>query len=241
MRFWKVGELASSTGLSVRTLHHYDEIGLLSPSHRTPSGHRLYAETDLARLQQVVSLRSLGLPLDQVKDCLDAGRMAPLEVIRLHAERLREQIEAQRRLLERLEKVAAGLASAETVSADELIRIVEMTTMFEKYYTPEQMAEIKARGETVGQERIRQVEAEWPALMAEVQAEMDRGTDPSDPRVRELARRWMGLVEEFTGGNPGIAASVKRMWETEDQIHGIDTAPVRAMGEYINRALAADQ
>ena len=63
---WKVGELAAHTGLSVRALHHYDEIGLLSPSARTPSGHRLYAHADVERLQQVQSLRSMGMSLDEV-------------------------------------------------------------------------------------------------------------------------------------------------------------------------------
>ena len=60
----KIGELASRTGLTVRTLHHYDEIGLLKPSHRTDSGHRLYTVRDLGRLQQIVSLRQLGFSLD---------------------------------------------------------------------------------------------------------------------------------------------------------------------------------
>ena len=53
----KVGELARQTGLSVRTLHYYDEIGLLSPSYRTETGYRLYAAVDIARLQQIKSLR----------------------------------------------------------------------------------------------------------------------------------------------------------------------------------------
>lgn len=63
----KVGELAERTGLSVRTLHHYDEIGLLSPVGRTGSGHRLYGGEELTRLAQIVSLRQLGLSLDAIK------------------------------------------------------------------------------------------------------------------------------------------------------------------------------
>jgi DNA-binding transcriptional MerR regulator len=56
----KVGELARRTGLTVRTLHHYDEIGLLNPSLHTEAGYRLYTAGDVARLQQVLSLRQLG-------------------------------------------------------------------------------------------------------------------------------------------------------------------------------------
>jgi DNA-binding transcriptional MerR regulator len=215
MKHWKVGELARATGLTVRTLHHYDEIGLLSPSHRTPAGHRLYGEGDLARLQQVVGLRSLGLSLDDVRDCLDRRGLSPGEVIRLQIARLREQIETQRRLIDRLEAVEAGLRSAEGVSAEELIRTIEVVTMHEKYFTPEQMEQIKARGATVGEARIREVEAEWPALIAEARAEMEKGTDPASPRMQELARRWKALVDEFTGGDPGLERSVATMYQQE--------------------------
>ncbi|HTE19662.1 MAG TPA: MerR family transcriptional regulator, partial [Armatimonadota bacterium] len=92
MRTWKVGELAKQTGMTVRTLHHYDEIGLLSPSHRTAAGHRLYTEGDVARLQQVASLRSLGFPLDEIRDVLNQQRLSPLEIVRMHAQRMREQV-----------------------------------------------------------------------------------------------------------------------------------------------------
>src|SRR6516165_4958036 len=85
---WKVGELARRTGLSIRTLHYYDEIGLLVPSHHTGSGHRLYTAGDVARLQRVLSLRQLGFALDEVRGCLDRAGFAPREVIRLHLERL---------------------------------------------------------------------------------------------------------------------------------------------------------
>src|SRR5947208_11746752 len=91
MRFeaLKVGELARRTGLTVRTLHHYDAIGLLRPSLHTESGHRLYTAGDVARLQQVLSLRQLGFSLEEVRGCLDRTGFSPMEVIRLHAARLR--------------------------------------------------------------------------------------------------------------------------------------------------------
>src|SRR5689334_2659968 len=106
---WKVGELAQRTGLSVRTLHWYDEIGLLTPSCHTETGHRLYTAADVARLQQIKSLRQLGLSLEEVRDCLERGDFSPLDLIERHLARLREQMELQRRLCERLEAIAAPL------------------------------------------------------------------------------------------------------------------------------------
>src|SRR5437660_9091460 len=123
MRFGalKVGELARRTGLTVRTLHHYDEIGLLQPSLHTETGHRLYTAGDVARLQQVLSLRQLGFSLDEVRDCLDRPGFSPLEVIAVHVARLREQIELQRKLCARLETLAVSLRAAGEVSADEFL------------------------------------------------------------------------------------------------------------------------
>ena len=67
----RVGELATATGLTVRTLHYYEEIGLLDPPERTPAGHRLYSADDVERLYRVSVLRGLGLPLGEIKKALD--------------------------------------------------------------------------------------------------------------------------------------------------------------------------
>src|SRR5215831_15280172 len=141
MRFeaLKVGELAKRTGLTIRTLHHYDEIGLLAPSGRTESGHRLYTADDVARLRQI------GFALEQVKDCLDRPGFSPLEVIALHVARLKEQMQFERELCERLEALAAYFREAGTVSADDFLRAIEVMTMIANYYTPEQMEYFKKR------------------------------------------------------------------------------------------------
>jgi hypothetical protein len=70
---------------------------------------------------------------------------------------------------------------------------------------------------------------------------MEAGTDPANERVQLLAQRWMELVQEFTGGNPGIERPVGRMWQEEENIHGIETRPMREMLEYISRAMAASK
>ncbi|RPH55628.1 MerR family transcriptional regulator [bacterium] len=238
MRFFKVGELARQTGLTVRTLHHYDEIGLLSPSHRTPSGHRLYGAEDLARLLQILSLRQSGFSLEEIRDCLERPDFSLERTLALHIERLGERIEAQQRLRSRLEAVATRLRSAETVSVEDFLQTMEAITMFEKHYTPEQLREIEERGRTLGPERIREVEAEWPRLIAQVRAEMDQGTDPASETVQGLARRWKALVEEFTGGNPGIERSVATLYKEEPAARsrmGLDPE----IFEYVNRAMAA--
>ena len=210
----KVGEVAARTGLSVRTLHHYDTIGLLSPSRRSKSGHRLYGRRDILRLQQIVSLRQIGMSLDQIREALKprngAGR-----IIGLHLARLKERIALEQELCRRLEAMLPRLESA---GIEEIIKCIEVTTMYEKYYTKEQLETLKKRAEGLGPEKIRAAEAEWPKLIESVRAEMDKGTDPKDPRVQALVKRWNELVLEFTGGDPGITQSLKNLYKGEPQL-----------------------
>jgi DNA-binding transcriptional MerR regulator len=240
----KVGDLATRTGLTVRTLHHYDEIGLLKPSLHTESGHRLYTGRDLARLQQVLSLRQLGFSLEEIRACLDQAGFSPLEVIALHCERLRQQVALQSKLCERLEAIATHLRAAGEVSADDFLKTIEEMTMIENYYTSEQMEYLKKRKEQVGDDRIQQVQQEWPELIAAVRAEMQKGTAPTAPEVLALAKRWQGLIAEFTGGDAGIERSVGRLWKDQGDnlVANYGTQyDSRDVFEYIGQALAAVQ
>ena len=241
MTRWKVGELATRACVSVRTLHHYDRIGLLSPARRSESGYRLYGALDVARLQQIRSLRALGFGLEEIRELLDRPEVSPQRVIELQIGRLKEQIAMQRALCDRLEAISGRMRGAEEVSAPEFLHILELMSMVEKaesYYTPEQLETLKGRTLQVGEERIRQVEAEWPELIAQVRAARDRGDDPASETVQALARRWKALVEEFTGGDPGIAQNLQRMYEQEPvarEQSGIDPA----LFAYIRDALAS--
>lgn len=245
VRTWKVGELAKRTGLTVRTLHHYDGIGLLSPSRRSGSGYRLYGEEDVARLQRIASLRQLGFPLEAIRECLASPAWTLERILALQIEQLRGRMAEERRLLRRLEALAGRVAQmtesagpAEGVSADELLEMVEAMTMFEKYYTPEQLAQLEEGRKQLGEDHIRAVEQEWPQLIAKVKECMERGVDPTGDEMRPLAQRWRELVREFTGGDPGIAQSVSRLYENEPsarQRTGLDPEVM----SYVGRAMAA--
>jgi DNA-binding transcriptional MerR regulator len=236
-----VGELAKRTGVSVRTLHHYEAIGLLAPANRTKAGYRLYGQADVAQLQQVLSLRQLGFGLDQIREFLKRRDASPLQIIEMHLSELRRQIDAQERLCARLEAIAAGLRANGTVSVDDLLNTIEEITKVERYYTPEQLAEIQERGRQLGEEGLRRAEANWQQLIDEVRAELERGTDPTSERVRALAARWQALIASFTGGNPEIAGALNTMWQQEEEIHGMNTAEMRKLGEYVSKAMASPQ
>ena len=233
----KIGDLAKRTGISVRTLHHYDEIGLLSPSHRTEAGHRVYGREEIVRLQQIVSLRQMAFSLEQIRELLGRSDFDAHAVVRGHIARLREQIAEQQELCARLEALEAHYASA---SADEFIQAIEVMTMFDKYYTKEQLDTLAKRREMFGEEKMREFQEEWPRLIAAVKEEMQRGTDPSDPKVQTLAKRWMELVAAFTGGDEGIQSSVKNFYRGEPQVarqQGLDGD----LSAYVQKAVASSK
>jgi hypothetical protein len=110
-------------------------------------------------------------------------------------------------------------------------------TMFEKYYTKEQLEQLKKRAEELGEDRIRAAEAEWPKLIAEVRTELQRGTDPKDPRVQALAKRWNELVLGFTGGDPGITQSLKNFYKGEPQYAAQQNLDGQVF-DYVRKALS---
>jgi DNA-binding transcriptional MerR regulator len=237
-QFIRIGELAKRTGVSVRTLHYYDEIGLLRPSAVTATRHRRYGPAELVRLQQIKSLRGLGFSLDEVAACLDAPEFSPTRVIDLHVQRLREQIAKEERLVALLETLAAGYRAATMRSTDDLIGVIEEITAIEKTFTPDELEEIRQRGERVGAAHIKAVEAEWPVLIANVRREMLEGTEPTNARMRPLATRWRDLVREFTGGNPNIERKVRAKFIADPKTmarSGLDPAILA----YVNAAIRA--
>lgn len=203
-----VGELAKRSGISERTLHHYEAIGLLAPAGRTEAGYRLYAEAEVVRLQQIRSLRLLGLGLEQIGELLNRRGLSPLRVIELHLAALRRQIDVQERLSAKLEGIAAVLRAATAVSVDDVLTAIQEMTRMESYYTPEQLAELQERGRRLGEAGLRQAEADWQQVIDEVRAEMARGTDPKSDRVRALAGIGRGVHRRQPGDRALPAADV---------------------------------
>lgn len=162
---WKVGELAKQTGLSVRTLHYYDQIGLLVPSRNKSNGHRLYTGTDIVRLQQIIALKHLGFSLDDIKEFLQSTDYSPGRVISLHIGQLREHIKYQQNLCRRLEKIAESLQSQKEVTTEQFIEIIEAVKSTEKYLLAREQENkensCKGRGEIPEQAKNRQSEKEW--------------------------------------------------------------------------------
>jgi len=239
----KVGALAERTGITVRTLHHYDEIGLLSPTERTASGHRLYGGAEIERLQRITSLRDLGFPLEEIAACLDRPEYDLDAVLALHMERVRGRVVEAQRLLRTLATIREQVRDGRGADIETLTRSIRMTKMHETYYSPEQLGRLAARADAVGRERMEEVGREWERLFADFARAMETDVDPGSPEVRPLVERHAALVAEFTGGDPGVHSSLNTMFRSEgpDRVMAESGMPGQPAGlwSYIGRAREA--
>lgn len=127
---WTIGALASAAGVTVRTLHHYDRLGLLVASERTSGGHRRYTENDVAHLYQILALRSLGFELAAIRPLVGTTRPAPLiATAKLQRERVEQQLDHYERLRHRLDEVINSLEHNPSPPIPELFNALETMTM----------------------------------------------------------------------------------------------------------------
>jgi DNA-binding transcriptional MerR regulator len=214
---YRVQEFAKLAGVTVRALHHYDRLGLLKPSGRSNGGYRLYRDSDFARLEQIVVLKFLGLPLKQIGRLLK--RESPL------AETLRRQqyvlVEKRRQLDMAIHAIGEAERSVQSRREPDwdlfktIVREIEMqsdTEWSKRYYSPEAQAKVEARKALWNPELQAQVTKQWTELVADVTAAVARDEDVAGPVARALAARWRTLVQGFTGGDPEIQKGLNKMW-----------------------------
>jgi DNA-binding transcriptional MerR regulator len=190
---YRVHEFAQLAGVTVKALHHYDRLGLLKP-RRAGSGYRIYVEQDLARLEQVVALKFLGLPLKQIKILLDRDAVKLPEALRLQ----RNVLEEKRRLLDRTicaignaEKIIQSGKPADAAALKQIIEAIEMQTEIEdatefmkNYYREDVWASFKARHRDWPSH-------EWNDLFRDITSSL--AEDPGSPGAQALAARWRKL------------------------------------------------
>ncbi len=208
-RSYRVGEVAEMTGVSIRTLHHYDEIGLLRPARRAGSGHRRYVTQDLLRLQQILTLRYLGFSLARIAELLERPDFDLVASLRAQRQALRDRVDEIRQIEGVLD---ALLADHQTGGAWDWTLVNRLTqsvqnqldekgTQMERYYTPEQLARFAELREQLPAEEIQAVEEGWAELLADMRASGD--LDPASPEAQAFVQRWDELLERTRRGYAG--------------------------------------
>jgi DNA-binding transcriptional MerR regulator len=216
-RTWKVGELSKLTGLTIRTLHHYDEIGLVSPRFRTESGHRLYTEEDIIKLQQIMSLKELDLSLEEIEGFFKNPDYSPKEVLELQIERLNQEIKLKEELKVQLQELWEVFNSWKKPTLEQFISSIELIKNQKKYFTEEQRSRMKKYYVRLSDAEVNELAVNWSQIVTKLQGEMDKGTPIDDPAVIELAKEWQQGINLFTGGDAGIIKSAERYYADNPQ------------------------
>lgn len=242
-RWHKASEFARLTGITVRTLHHYDRLGLLKPSGHTAAGYRLYGERDFARLQQIVILKFIGFPLNQIKEILDRDSLPLTAALRLQRNILaekRSQLDLAIVAIEKVERALASNGEPDWESFANIIEVINMQNNMEwvkQYYTEEQLQSLAARWSPELQEKASR---DWAQIIKEVEASL--GEDPASEKVQALANRWAELIEAFTGGDPGIEQSLRNLYADQTNWPSTFERPCSSeVGVFIAQAMAIRQ
>ncbi|GJH18340.1 MerR family transcriptional regulator [Caballeronia novacaledonica] len=228
----KTGELAKKSGLTVRTLHHYDAIGLLTPSARADNGYRLYNRDDIARLHRIQALRGFGLSLADIGAYLSQPDTPLAELIARQIVMLDHQIEKAARLRDRLGNLRGMLIDGKEPELADWLNTLELMTMFDRYFSPEELDRLPMYRNTHTQS------SEWTALIADARALMDAGVPADDARARALADRWMTLLARDTNDDPRLLSKLNRMHDNEPSMQAsIGISP--ELRDYVIRAFSA--
>ncbi len=139
MKLLKIGELAKKVGVTVKSLHHYDKIGLLQPTQGRESGHRLYSREDLERLQQILSLKSMRFSLEKIAKCLDEGAYDLQQTLTMHREKILARIQQLQSIDQTLRRLLSKLSHNKHLTNKELLSFMREVQNMEKLYTPESL------------------------------------------------------------------------------------------------------
>jgi DNA-binding transcriptional MerR regulator len=220
--------------VSLRTLRYYDKVGLLSPTTHTESGYRLYADEDLGKLQQILSLKFLGLSLDEIRFCLTRGP-SQLEAMLAQQRQMmlvkRNQLDAIVKAIEETEAlIQHGRHDWDSIAR--VIQVIQMeqnTEWVKKYFTDEQMKTMQNLSESSYSEEAREKLAQrgawteedqkraseqWAYVGSEAKRLAEAGADPAGEEAQALAKFKSDLLSQFTMGDAQVEAGLGKFWES---------------------------
>lgn len=234
---WSINEVARMSGVSSRTLRHYQEIGLLEPESTEFSGRRRYGQRELIRLQEILTLRELGLPLKEVARVLDSDGER-VDVLRSHLAGLRRERERLERMIRTVEKT---IEEGETMSPEEI---------FEGFGRNPYEAEARERwgDETVDASKRRladlppadaeRLRSGFDEVHARVEELWREGAPLADPRVAAAIAEHRRIVSLAWEPSPEAYAGLGRMYVEDERFREAIGRGNDAMVEYLRDAMA---
>ncbi|AWV04972.1 SAM-dependent methyltransferase [Burkholderia sp. JP2-270] len=228
----KIGELAKKAGLSVRTLHHYDAIGLLSPLQRTDGGARLYGQDDLIRLHRIEALKRFGYSLPDIKASLDGQpALIPLQLLQRQITELNAQALRAQRLGRHLQYIVDMVSAGSEIAATDWMNALELMNMYQKHLDDEELDALLASGP----ETVPPSDPAWTGLIDEVRVAMQEAFPTESDAAQALAWRWIRLVIRMTRNDPDLATKLMTMQLREPRARQIVGVTVEML-EWIDEA-----
>ena len=197
MNEYTVGDLAKRSGLTVRALHHYEKLGLLTPSGRTEAGYRLYSDRDVQTLHRILAYQQMGLALKEIAPLLKPGAPPLIDLLKRQIEAAETELKRQQNLLAILRRVAKRAEQGGPELTDELLSLMAIRRSYERFFSEAELKQMIDVQAALGEEGLARVKAEWTALIPLMRAEMARGVDPRSPAMGPLARRWIAMGKGF--------------------------------------------
>lgn len=237
-------------GVSVRTLHHYDQIGLLKRSARTGAGYRLYGERELLRLQQILFFKELDMPLATVRQTLDDPEFDPMAALGYHRQLLQQRMERLARLLRTIDRTIDRLLEDDMTLTDEELYEGFTTDQIERYkrearemYDPALVAESERRVKRMSQAEWKAVGAEGRAVTTALASLPDR--EPGDAEVQKLIARHHVWIETFYSCSAEMYRGLGRLYVEHPEFRafyekyrpGLADFMSAAMSEYADQVL----
>ncbi|WP_326512665.1 MerR family transcriptional regulator [Clostridium intestinale] len=206
----KIGELAKRTGMTVRALHHYHHIGLLTPSEFTDSNHRIYTKEDILKLQQIIFLKELGLRLEDVKDIIERPNYNPAGVIKYQLDKVKEKIKIEQELCEELEILYKFLKGNKDVDLEKFIEVIQLMQVgVYNHFTEEQIEKMKNIRRSFTDEEQEKMQKEWTDFINRLQRCYDNNTQFEDEEVKKLVNIWTEAVDKITNKDKEIVKAAE--------------------------------
>ena len=206
----KIGELAKETGVSIRTLHYYDETSLLSPSSRGDSGHRIYDKSDVVRLHRILCLKKLDLSLEEIRDVIGKSNAQIETLLDRNIESIEAEISEKKETLRTLRGTQQLLDLKDEVDLAELIDFIKDISLSQEYFTEDQLNYMEEREEQVGAEAMRQIYKDIPRLTAEIREAFAANLSPTSPKVLAVVKRWSEIADTPVGSEDEDVSAVAR-------------------------------
>lgn len=200
-----VRQMARAARISVRTLHHYDAIGLLKPAHVGANGYRYYGRTELLRLQQILFYRELGLALGEIGAILDEPGFDPLVALRGHRTALAARIDRYRDLIRTIDRTIASLEKDETMEDNDYYAGIAPETRERwereavRFWGEEAVRAAQAKARNFSKEEVMAIQAEMEAIRSDFQRLFAEGAEPgSDESQAVTARHYAWVCHSWT-------------------------------------------